>query len=94
MKNVDPVSGCCTNTTEGKWNGIKLRVPASHRMHRFVAGELGVFCWKGRFGHVAWERLIAALRNYYYRPATNYCEPIIIKNENENVINFMDCLSA
>jgi hypothetical protein len=89
---VDPVSGCCTNTIEGTWNGIKLRVPANHRVRRFVAGELGVFCWKRRFGHVAWESLITALRNYCYEPPINSTNENEI--ENEKAINYIDSLNT
>jgi hypothetical protein len=28
---VEPITGCCTNTIIGTWNGIKLRIPARHR---------------------------------------------------------------
>jgi hypothetical protein len=66
-----------------------------------VYGTVSIRSWRTwsflleyRFGHVAWKRLIAALRNYCYEPATNYCQPIIFNDENKNAINFIDCLST
>jgi hypothetical protein len=84
---VDPITGCCTNTIEGTWNGIKLRVPPAHRTKKFIQGELELFCWKRRFGHIAWERLMHVLKVSKYDSANMYANYRVNDENEENESN-------
>ena len=65
---VDPASGACTNTIEGKWNGIKKNVPRQgFRDDKVLQDYLGEQMWRhSNKGHL-WEAAIIALKFYVNR---------------------------
>jgi hypothetical protein len=92
---VDPITGCCTNTIEGTWNGMKIQIPSVHRTRKFVKGELALFCWKRRYGNAAWSRLLHVLKTTRYDPKNMYTTYRVgDENEetNDNAINYVETL--
>jgi hypothetical protein len=48
---VDPVTGVHTNTIEGTWNGMKMRICRQHFNREFIDGALMEFIWRNRLLH-------------------------------------------
>ena len=61
----DPETGVHTNTIEGTWRGIKLKVPSSHCTKTRITSHLLTFIWKRRNENDVWNRLIEAIRSVY-----------------------------
>src|SRR5271154_3427583 len=59
---VDPETGVHTNTIEGTWNGIKLKIAPRNRTEEHVDGHLLVFIWKRNNIENLWVGLLDALR--------------------------------
>jgi transposase-like protein len=75
---VDPVTGVHTNTIEGTWNGIKMKVPPRHRSMAFVKNDLLSFVWRRVFADALWDRFLYALKNVEYEltfGVDNYNDP-------------------
>ena len=66
---VDPDSGCCTNSIEGTWAGIKLRIPARNRNKDDVDERLLEFIWRRKYNgrNAAWQRLLYAIGHVVYQ---------------------------
>lgn len=62
----DPVTGCHTNTIEGTWNGIKLRIPVRNRTNNSITENLMEFIWRRK--HIAdlWQGLVEAFQKVSY----------------------------
>jgi ISXO2-like transposase domain len=60
---VDPVTGAHTNTIEGTWNGIKLKIQPRNRDERFINEHLLEFIWRRKNRDHLWEGFLDALRN-------------------------------
>ena len=63
---VDPDTGVHTNTIEGLWNGIKLRVPPRNRGQDSINGQLMEFIWRKKNEHRLWEGLMEAFASIHY----------------------------
>ena len=61
---VDPVTLNHTNTIEGTWNGIKMKVPPRKRTKKLITDELIKFQWNRVYESNKWEAFIEALRRY------------------------------
>jgi hypothetical protein len=53
-----------------EWNEDTYPTSPSYKI--FVQGELAMFCWKRRFGHVVWDRLVQVLKTTRYDPNNMY----------------------
>jgi hypothetical protein len=75
---------------------MKIRIPPAHRTKKFVQGELAMFCWKRRFGHVAWDRLVQVLKTTRYDPNNMYLIYCVRgendDNLNENAMSYVETL--
>ena len=60
---VDPVSGAHTNTIEGTWNGVKLKIQSRNRDEKFIDDYLLEFVWRRKNRDHLWRGLLDALRN-------------------------------
>ncbi|CAG8455356.1 1539_t:CDS:2 [Scutellospora calospora] len=63
---VDPVTGVHTNTIEGLWNGLKLRIPARDRTKDEVTNHLHEFVWRKKNKNNIWGGFINALKTTSY----------------------------
>ncbi|CAB9531487.1 Inherit from opiNOG: protein Hydra magnipapillata [Seminavis robusta] len=63
---VDPLTGACTNTIEGTWNGVKKRVPARKRTEEGVRPCLFEFMWRRMNQGRLWRALLEALAEVRY----------------------------
>ena len=88
---VDPVTGVHTNTIEGTWKGIKLRVPPKHRTQQFMKGELMEFIWRRNHEHELWNRILFAMSEIIYiEDEDDNEEPK--QEEIEEISNFLDSI--
>jgi hypothetical protein len=62
---VDPEHGTHTNTIEGTWNGIKLKVSPRNRNKEDMKGHLLEFIWRRKHAENLWNSFIAALRDIH-----------------------------
>jgi transposase-like protein len=62
----DPVTGCHTNTIEGTWCGIKMRIKARSRVSGSIDLHLAEFIWRRRWQGNIWNGFIDALRKVGY----------------------------
>lgn len=63
---VDPETGVHTNTIEGIWNGMKLKIAPRNRNEEHVDGHLLAFIWKRNNIENLWVGLLDALRETAY----------------------------
>jgi ISXO2-like transposase domain len=63
---VDPNTGCCTNTIEGTWNGVRLSIPPRQRTSQIAPDCLFEFIWRRKNASNLWRGLIEALKNISY----------------------------
>ena len=61
---MDPGTLNHTNTIEGTWNGIKMKVPPRKRTKKLITDELIKFQWNRVYESNKWEAFIEALRRY------------------------------
>ena len=66
VNHVDPLTFNHTNTIEGTWNGIKMKVPARKRTKKLVTDELVRFSWNRIHKDNKWEGFFGALRRFLY----------------------------
>lgn len=71
---VDPITGTHTNTIEGLWNGIKLRIPPRNRNKDTIEDHLFEFIWRKKHLNNLWESFLNALKT------TGYFEEEAVKN--------------
>jgi ISXO2-like transposase domain len=62
---VDPEDGTHTNTIEGTWNGIKLKIAPRNRTREGMEGHLLEFIWRRRNAADLWNSFINALRDIH-----------------------------
>jgi hypothetical protein len=62
----DPTSGVHTNTIEGSWNGLKMKISARNRVKDGMEDKLLKFIWRRRHSNSLWEGFICALREIRY----------------------------
>jgi hypothetical protein len=62
---VDPNSGAHTNTIEGTWSGMKVKVPRRHRTEEMITPHLLEFVWRRKYQDNLWERFLDAIKNVY-----------------------------
>ncbi|CAB9523887.1 Inherit from opiNOG: protein Hydra magnipapillata [Seminavis robusta] len=62
----DPITGACTNTIEGTWNGVKKLVPARKRTQEGVKPCLFEFMWRRMHSGRLWRALLEALATVRY----------------------------
>ena len=62
----DPETGVHTNTIEGTWNGIKLRVPPRNRVTGTMDAFAGEMMWRRRNEGDLWNGFLRALREVGY----------------------------
>ena len=58
---VDPVTGVHTNTIEGSWNGMKLKIPPRQRAREFLGPNLNLFIWRRLNVNRLWSRFLKVL---------------------------------
>jgi len=58
---VNPETGVCTNTIEGKWHGIKCRVPKRNRSGLRLDSHLREMMWRDQNKNDLWEAFLVAL---------------------------------
>jgi transposase-like protein len=63
---VNPGDGTHTNTIEGTWNGLKLKIAPRHRTRGQMTEHLLEFIWRRRHANDLWGGLIAALSDVHY----------------------------
>lgn len=59
---VDPITGVHTNTIEGTWNGVKLRIRPRSRVSGSIDLYLAEFLWRRRKEGNLWSAFIEALK--------------------------------
>lgn len=62
----DPLTGCHTNTIEGTWNGVKMKIAPRSRVSGTIDDHLGEFIWRRKWSHDIWGGFIGALRETLY----------------------------
>ena len=62
---VNPDDGTHTNTIEGTWNGIKLRVAPRNRTRENMGEHLLEFIWRRKHSEDLWNSFISALGEIY-----------------------------
>jgi transposase-like protein len=62
----DPETGCHTNTIEGTWNGIKMRIPVRNRTFDDITDHLLEFVWRRKHQADLWSGLLEAFRMTSY----------------------------
>ncbi|CAG8719828.1 14043_t:CDS:2 [Ambispora leptoticha] len=65
LEGLNPVTGVHTNTIEGLWNGLKLRIPARDRTKDEVTNHLHEFVWRKKKNNI-WGGFINALKTTSY----------------------------
>jgi len=60
---VNPITGVHTNTIEGKWNGLKMKIPKQHYKKDWITKDLQVLVWKKRHASDLWGGFIDALKH-------------------------------
>lgn len=63
---TDPETGVHTNTIEGTWNGIKMRIAARNRTRQGIDMHLLEFIWRRKHVGNTWEAFISALADTAY----------------------------
>mgnify|MGYP003430943711 CR=1 FL=1 len=61
---VDPLTLNHTNTIEGTWNGLKMKVPARKRTKKLIISELIRFSWNRKNKARKWEAFLEAFRRF------------------------------
>ena len=61
---VEPITLNHTNTIEGTWNGIKMKVPARKRTKKLISNELVRFSWNRQNKDRKWEAFLNALARF------------------------------
>ena len=59
-------NGCCTNTIEGTWNGVKLSIQPRQRTRDIAPGCFQEFIWRRKNKADLWEGFLNALRGVTY----------------------------
>lgn len=62
----DPVTQVHTNTIEGTWNGIKLRLQPRNRVKEGIDEHLFEFIWRHRSAGDEWNSFVKALAEVAY----------------------------
>ena len=62
----DPITGIHTNTIEGNWNGVKMRVAPRNRVKRSMDEFAGEMMWRRKHEADLWSGFITALRTVGY----------------------------
>jgi transposase-like protein len=62
----DPQTGVHTNSIEGTWNGLKIKVPVRSRNEGRVEGHLFEFIWRRQQKYNLWIGFLNALRKVHY----------------------------
>jgi transposase-like protein len=62
----NPKNGCCTNTIEGLWNGLKLSVKPRQRTSKIAPGCFLEYIWRKKNKENLWEGLLSALKETAY----------------------------
>jgi transposase-like protein len=63
---INPETGVHTNTIEGTWCGIKLKINARHRVKKFIKGSLNEFIWRRRERRNLWIALLECLKVEFF----------------------------
>jgi transposase-like protein len=63
---VDPETGCHTNTIEGTWCGIKMKIAPRNRVHDLIDLHLAEFQWRRANDSLLWDSLIYCLKDVKY----------------------------
>jgi len=61
---VEPITLNHTNTIEGTWNGIKMKVPARKRTKKLISNELVRFSWNRQNKDRKWGAFLNALARF------------------------------
>jgi transposase-like protein len=62
----NPENGCCTNTIEGIWNGLKLSMKPRQRTSKIAPGCLLEFIWRKKNKDDLWNLFLNALKETAY----------------------------
>jgi transposase-like protein len=62
----DPITGCHTNTIEGTWNGIKMKISPRARTKGLIDEHLAEFVWRRKHSQDMWQGFIEALQETIY----------------------------
>ena len=62
----DPSTGVHTNTIEGTWAGLKLKIPIKNRTENFIEPHLWEFLWRRKNKEMLWTAFIDALAEIHY----------------------------
>ena len=63
---VDPETGVHTNTIEGFWNGLKLRISPRNRTQENIGSHLFEVLWRKKHASNLWEGFLASLKDVGY----------------------------
>jgi ISXO2-like transposase domain len=63
---VNPEDGSHTNSIEGTWNGIKLKVAPRNRTREGMNGHLLEFIWRRKHAEDLWNNFISALGDIHF----------------------------
>ena len=62
---VSPLDGTHTNTIEGKWNGIKMKITPRKRCRESKEEHQLEFIWRRKNGNNKWKAFLSALRSVH-----------------------------
>jgi hypothetical protein len=62
----DPDTGAHTNTIEGTWNGLKMKIKPRNRNKDSIDMHLFEFIWRRKHKDQLWNAILHALANVYY----------------------------
>ena len=63
---IDPETGAHTNTIEGLWNGIKIRISPRNRNKNTITNHLLEFIWRKRNYDDLWISFLNTLKTTGY----------------------------
>ena len=63
---VNPENGCCTNSIEGKWNGIKVKIEIRRHNEQLLEDELMFLVWVHQNDNDVWGAFLNSIKNVQF----------------------------